>query len=339
VNDQKRIDSWNIKEVKRFSDLPASNDPDLEVGDVYRVTDDRLNPSGTVLKWDGRAWVPLRGVEPVQNKSDGKKDVPGADGATSDRSTAVSDDAMRSVGDGLTNGHKIVYPYDNAPGAGECYYCGGHDFDDPCWYGPATRRCKRCQAENVTDVGMWGEKESVRQVQVDDPDWIVGGGRVEPALKILKRHDIQARDADADVLGRWMPRDFVTWYVAVVNLIDGGSGSGVDETAIPGLGRAYGGIGTSKSEASESLKLNSKKMAAKSSVLMRNEWASVVKENVDRKLRKIARELKNKLDDDVKRAATGQKRIGRKCSGKCGKFGESDWVYCARCGGPMQEIG
>lgn len=340
-----------IKEVSRFSDLPASNDPDLEVGDVYRVTDGRLNPSGTVLKWDGRAWVPLRDVEPVQNKSGGKKDDVNAVGAAPDGDMDVSDggvDAMRCrVTDGLTNGHKIVYPYDNALGAGECYYCGGHDFDDPCWYGPTL------PVGNVTDVGVWGEKEPVRQVRVDDPDWVgVGHGRLRSVDRVMKRHDIQALDADSDVISRWMPRDLVTWYVALCGRITGPSGSGMDDTVIPGTGKPYGGLGSLTSSSSSSLKPDSGKRGQKSSVLMRSEWASLLKERTDRKLRKIARELKNALDeDDELRMDAASKGAGgkngrvrgmaaprRRCSGKCGKFGESDWLYCARCGGPMNEV-
>jgi hypothetical protein len=312
-----------IREVSRFSDLPRSDDPDLEVGDVYRVTDGRLNPSGTVLRWDGRAWVPLRDVEPVQNETGGKKDDVNAVGATSDRGMDASDggvDAMRSVGDGLTNGHKVVYPYNNASGAGECYYCGGHDFDDPCWYGK--------------------------------PDWIVGRA-ADPALKILKRHNIQALDADADVIGRWMPRDLVTWYVALCGRITGPSGPGMDDMVIPGTGKPYGGLGSLTSYGSSSLKPDSGKRGQKSSVLMRSEWASLLKERTDRKLRKIARELKNALDedDDELRMGAASKGVGgkngvggrsaaprRRCSGRCGKFGESDWLYCARCGGPMNEM-
>lgn len=290
-----------IKEVSRFSDLPASNDPDLEVGDVYRVTgevlpgDGRLNPSGTVLKWDGRAWVPLNGVEPVQNESGGKKDV--------------------RVDDG-------VPPNDvhhHLPDINNLCVCG-------------------VQLRYVDD-------REVTEISAGFPATVV---------RRMKRHDIQALDADSDVISRWMPRDLVTWYVALCGRITGPSGPGMDDTVIPGTGKPYGGLGSLISSSSSSLKPDSGKRGQKSSVLMRSEWASLLKERTDRKLRKIARELKNALDeDDELRMDAASKGVGgkdgvggkngrsatrRRCSGRCGKFGESDWLYCARCGGPMNEV-
>lgn len=331
-----------INEVDSFAELPRTDDSDLEVGDVYRVlhepipssTHSGLIASGTVLKFDGRAWVPLNGVETVQNESDGKKkDVNAVGGVRNEhpydcacmecqRRVSVPDDAARPVGDGLINGHKIVYPYDGAfTGSGECSYCGAHDFDDPCLY-----------VSSVSSI-----ESAIKSTSINFGEELGRGMVVEHgAARIVRRHDIQAMDADADVLGRWMPRDFVTWYVALVLRITGSSGNGgVDDTIIPGVGRAYGGMGSQSSASSESLKLGSGKKDAKSQVLLRSEWASVVKEGVDRRLRKIGRELKNKLDDNPSLVNKSERR---RCSGRCGKFGESDWVYCARCGGPMREV-
>jgi hypothetical protein len=290
-----------MKEVNSFAKLPRAGDPELELGDVYRVRGEifgvGLISSGAVLKWDGRAWVPLNGFKTAQNETDGKKDDVNADGGVANR----------------VNGHLIVYPYDAHPGAGECYDCGAHDFDEPC-------------------EGPFGSGDAESDAQGADELWTLGSDRIVPNLKI---HDIQAVDADADVIARWMPRDFVQWYVALVSLITGPSGyGGVDENVVPGTGKAYGGMGAVKSASSESLKLTGGQLRPGSEVLMRSEWASDMRVKVDRKLRKIARDLKNMLDDDSKRRSY----VRRRCAGQCKKFGEADWLYCAKCGGRMEQV-
>jgi hypothetical protein len=53
---------------------------------------------------------------------------------------------------------------------------------------------------------------------------------------------------------------------------------------------------------------------------------------LDRRIRRMAREIQAFLDGkDVKVES-------RKCAGKCRKIGEAEWVYCPRCGGPMEQV-
>ena len=54
------------------------------------------------------------------------------------------------------------------------------------------------------------------------------------------------------------------------------------------------------------------------------------KRRIDRKLRAIDRDIQRFLRDDVRAGM-------RRCS-VCRKFGEDDWLYCARCGHPMEEV-
>lgn len=56
---------------------------------------------------------------------------------------------------------------------------------------------------------------------------------------------------------------------------------------------------------------------------------------VDRKLRRIAREIEEFLaGGDGSSLRSGKRR----CSGRCGKIGDPEWMFCARCGGPMMEV-
>lgn len=70
-------------------------------------------------------------------------------------------------------------------------------------------------------------------------------------------------------------------------------------------------------------------------IQFKNERAVDFRRLVDRKLRRIAREIEEFLTEgDGSSLKSGKRR----CSGRCGKIGEPDWQYCARCGGPMMEV-
>lgn len=61
-----------------------------------------------------------------------------------------------------------------------------------------------------------------------------------------------------------------------------------------------------------------------------HEAALAFKRRIDRKLRSLDRDIQRFLRDDVRAGV-------RRCS-TCRKFGEDDWLYCARCGHPMEEV-
>lgn len=68
-------------------------------------------------------------------------------------------------------------------------------------------------------------------------------------------------------------------------------------------------------------------------IAMKSEAAVDFRRLVDRRLRRLAREI-----EDFLRGDEAVKAGRRKCGGRCRKIGDADWIYCARCGGPMQEV-
>lgn len=67
-------------------------------------------------------------------------------------------------------------------------------------------------------------------------------------------------------------------------------------------------------------------------ISMKDERAVDFRRLIDRRLRRLARDIEEFLSGgEVLRAGK------RRCGGRCRKIGEPDWLYCPRCGGPMQE--
>ena len=80
-------------------------------------------------------------------------------------------------------------------------------------------------------------------------------------------------------------------------------------------------------------KKSATKRVGKTARTMREERMWKYRQKVDKRLRKIAREIADVLDGKPERLAAA-----RRCTGKCQRFGDDDWVFCARCGGPMREV-
>jgi hypothetical protein len=59
-----------------------------------------------------------------------------------------------------------------------------------------------------------------------------------------------------------------------------------------------------------------------------------LKMSIDRKLRKLAREMGVWL-----RTSNTSRRVVRRCSGRCKKYAEPDWTYCPTCGSPTVDVG
>lgn len=151
-----------------------------------------------------------------------------------------------------------------------------------------------------------------------------------------------ADDGVADLLVRYLPDRFVDVYMQLVDLVMGpgngysGTGRGMGPSDNPVVGATKrGGLGSSVSDASESLNPISSSAKGNNRSLMASEWASIERSKVDAKLRKIAREVKKILDGS---AASGNRTVTRKCGGRCGKFCDSTWLYCASCGGPTIDV-
>lgn len=75
------------------------------------------------------------------------------------------------------------------------------------------------------------------------------------------------------------------------------------------------------------------RQVGKTSRTLKDEKFFNFKVKTDKKLRRLAREILALLED------RGPEMAGmRVCAGRCRKFGDGEWVFCARCGGPMREI-
>jgi hypothetical protein len=77
----------------------------------------------------------------------------------------------------------------------------------------------------------------------------------------------------------------------------------------------------------------STKRVGKTARTMREERMWKYRQKVDKRLRKIAREIADVLEGQPERLAAV-----RRCTGKCQRFGDDEWKYCAHCGGPMREV-
>lgn len=58
--------------------------------------------------------------------------------------------------------------------------------------------------------------------------------------------------------------------------------------------------------------------------------AQMTKEWADRKLRKLAREISARMNDEDGSV--------RRCAGKCRRLAEDTWNYCPNCGSPTMEV-
>lgn len=146
------------------------------------------------------------------------------------------------------------------------------------------------------------------------------------------------RGEDLELLGRFLPKDFLFAYEVLVHrglVITGGAargGRGYDESVIVGAGKGVGGMGAVRSGEVERRigaggGSGGKGGAGSGKPVIRSEEAVLYRRKVDRKLRRLAKET-------IAWIETGKAlKTVRKCTGrKCGRFAEEDWVFCPRCG-------
>ncbi len=78
------------------------------------------------------------------------------------------------------------------------------------------------------------------------------------------------------------------------------------------------------------------KQVGKTSKFLADERAFRLKRKIDKRLRGLGREMMAFLEGaSEKDAAAAASRL---CTGKCRKIGDGEWVFCARCGGPMRDM-
>jgi hypothetical protein len=80
------------------------------------------------------------------------------------------------------------------------------------------------------------------------------------------------------------------------------------------------------------------KTVGKTSKFLGDERAWEFKRKIDKRLRRMAKEILAELDSRGSHAGGAERGLHRRCAGKCGKLGDSDWLFCARCGSPMAEV-
>lgn len=153
------------------------------------------------------------------------------------------------------------------------------------------------------------------------------------------------RGEDLELLGRFLPPDFLFAYEVLVHrgLVVGGGGvrggAGYDESVVVGAGRGTGGLGGVKSGETE------RRIGTggggggpgkngSGAAVVRDEAALAMRRKIDRRLRKLAREVLLWIEGN----GLSSKTIVYRCTGrKCGKFAEEGWAFCPSCGSAVGE--
>lgn len=201
-------------------------------------------------------------------------------------------------------------------------------MEDRCKHELVTEQCADCQPRPTGSAR---------------PDGV--NGRIPP---VQARTDAtRARNAGprddagnaAELVAGFLPAGFLNAYEQVLMAAYGarnlGSGRPPDDTTLVGVGRGSGGLGSVKSETPDVRNGATPSRKIGSSVPIRSERALHYRAKIDRKIRQVGRDIADFLAslDNPQAVRTSQRR----CTGRCGKFGDGDWNYCARCGAPMRQ--
>lgn len=158
-------------------------------------------------------------------------------------------------------------------------------------------------------------------------------------VRLSVRDSAGPRGEDLDLLARYLPRDFMFCYEVLVHrgvAIPGSAvrgGQGYDETAVTGI-RPRGGLGSSRSGEPELRLAASGRRGSQGSgkAVIRDEEAVLYRARIDRRLRKMAREILGWLEEGR------TVRTTRRCTGKkCRRLAEEGWVFCPACGASVSD--
>jgi hypothetical protein len=140
---------------------------------------------------------------------------------------------------------------------------------------------------------------------------------------------------DLEIVARFLPAGLVDLYARVLEIeFQLSPGSRANSTNIPGVGRGSGPrISTTQTETRSVTRTHT---ARADWTVIRSERALMGRYRLDRKLKRIVNDLRYLLAEV--NGADHTRPLMRQCAGRCRKIGESDWLFCARCGGPMQDI-
>lgn len=146
--------------------------------------------------------------------------------------------------------------------------------------------------------------------------------------------------------GRILPEPFQVAYEMLWTRTysDGGVGGGVGSHPLDGargvVGKADGKVENAgwRMNSGETTPVGQiggpkQKTVGKTSRTLRDERAFRFKQKIDKDLRRIAAKIRA-FEEGSRLENAGQ----RVCAGRCGRFGEIEWTYCANCGGPMRDL-
>jgi hypothetical protein len=75
-----------------------------------------------------------------------------------------------------------------------------------------------------------------------------------------------------------------------------------------------------------------KKAGADTRDVLRSQRALSTKQWVDRNLRKLAREIGTRMNDE------SDSNAPRRCAGRCKRWADVEWSYCPNCGAPTETV-
>ncbi|GAA3829030.1 hypothetical protein [Amycolatopsis tucumanensis] len=204
-------------------------------------------------------------------------------------------------------------------------------------------RCERTELL-VTDCAHCrpADPDERKLVLMSVADKSTPGQRAKAAGRSRNQAKLFAADTEAsdlEIVARFLPPGFVDLYSRVLEIEFGAHNLGSARPGNPhelvGVGRGSGPrLSTSKTETRHVTRTHT---ASSSKAVIRSERALWGRYRLDRKLKRIVTDLHNLLAEID--GSDGSRPVRRQCAGKCHQFGEPDWLYCARCGGPMQEVG
>jgi len=174
--------------------------------------------------------------------------------------------------------------------------------------------------------GLWMAAELVNEIRTDEEERRLASMRVrgmEPGRVVR----VEGVDEDR----AFLPPDLERAYAALCGeaLVQPGAAY-VGDPIEKAKGRMVTRVSTGQTETRGGAKGSRKSGGSKD--FIRSEAAFNEKSRIDRKLRKLTREIKawlrdsHEARDDVRRCTV------------CRKFGEPEWLYCPRDGKPMESV-
>ncbi len=170
----------------------------------------------------------------------------------------------------------------------------------------------------------------------------------------MQDKSFKSKVANASGVGEMLPEQFAAAYEALWvgtfrdGDVDGGGDGGRSAHPMSGgsavLGRADGsGAIRSRAHSGQIESVGTKvvsgsgragggKHSRKTSNALRDERLFREKDKIDKRLRRLAREIVAILE------GTESTEHARRCGGRCGRLGQGDWLYCPNCSGPMSEL-